>query len=219
MPDIPMPGFEPFEATNDPEKLKLAKLEKITGVLDSLCKRMDALEARRQPGARKAGEQALADALRGGNFNAAEVLQKSAEEDRACTDAQARADSIYMHVGRKAPPAGPYERATTYRARLLNALARYSSDASIQKIRFDGLSAPALKNFEDQIFADILSRADAILVDARPGEMMKRERRDPLSGQKYVEYFGRNTFIKDMQPPRMRAVLHPPYYFRGWKGR
>lgn len=128
-------------------------------------------------------EQTLAGALRDKTFNAAELFKKCAEDDLDCVDAQVKAGSVYMHVGRRAPPPGGFEKAKQHRARMLRELARYSGDPKRATLRYETLPEPTLKVMEDQIYGEVLARADAILVDARPGEIMKREKVAPVSGR------------------------------------
>jgi hypothetical protein len=57
----------------------------------------------------------------------------------------------------------------------------------------------ALTVFETQIYADAM-RPNAILADARPGEIMAVKRHD-TAGRPIVEYYGTDTFIKGMTTP------------------
>lgn len=181
------------------------KLDAIAARLSDLLKRVERAEAARaapRPGGAALDRQlAMLEALRAQKAALESPRSLTLEEENKNSEIQARADSVYQHVGRRAPPPGPYERPFAYRRRLLSELTRYSSDPRFKDVKWSIIPEDGLSQFEGKIFEDILSRPDAVLADVPDDRLVAVEEVDPRTGQKYIHYKGRSTFIKHMAPP------------------
>lgn len=127
-------------------------------------------------------------------------------EEGLMADAQARADSAYAALGKRAPAPLPGERLSAYRVRLLRPLQRHSEFSSID------LAAQPAKNLdilEPKIFADAMSAADAgsHLPD---GELLPISKVDE-SGRRTTEFRGRGSFVRNFKHPArvVSRILDP----------
>jgi hypothetical protein len=132
------------------------------------------------------------------------------QEERENTKIQVRLDSVYAHVGRRAQPPQAFEKPLQYRRRLIKEIARYHSDDKMKNFDYHVVPESILDKLEPLVVKDIISRNDAISIDIPEDELIARQRVDPLSGQIYIDYFGKNTFIKHMKPLPWIAKIRDP---------
>lgn len=134
------------------------------------------------------------------------------DEERALTDAQARADCVYSALGKRSAPAPyPSERPHTYRARLLKELRQYSPAwKSVGTfLDFDG---KALNAIEDEIYNDAQAWATRP-TDLPRGELREVKKVEP-TGHKVSEFFGRESFIVALKPPIQHGRIADPREYK-----
>lgn len=213
---------EPSSTAKADDHVVLDQLSRVLEMLEGLSGRMDRLEQARAGSA--------TDTARRDSFGQAMAASFGAERDQIAADAtpltdaeeaenlkfQARADSACAALGRRCPAPGPFERPRAYRVRILSGLQRYSTSPELRNgdLRrvFD---AVALDNVEAALFRDA-SRADAILTDVPDGEMLRVERMDPVTRERRIEYFGRQSFVRadGYALPNKRVRLREPAEIR-----
>lgn len=135
---------------------------------------------------------------------AAKVAPRSASDEAALADIQARADSVYMAHGERAKPPLVGEAPAAYRRRVLRDLQKWSKtwkDADLASI----VDNKAFEAIEGQVYADAVSAARD--PDNLPEEgLVQRVHSDPYTGARTITYHGRNTFIMGMKPMARRVL-------------
>ena len=122
---------------------------------------------------------------------------KEREEDHAKADAQSRADAVAQMFGSRAPAPMMGESSMNYRKRLLRNFARHSTFA---KADFDTIAADAatFANVENIVYADAAEASKT--PDVPSGQLLKRTRTTE-TGHVINEFFGNETFIKQLRMP------------------
>lgn len=230
----------------------LARLDAIAGVMDSLCKRMDALEAKNaepvaenplnanpieaaenpvepsrvdsEPEEEKKEEEVKADAVDVKKLQseiarlqgrlseqdkviagvAKAVAPRSASDEAALADIQARADAVYMAHGERAKPPLFGESSLGYRRRLARDLQKWSKDWKDVDL---GVIADvkAFEAIEGKVYADALIAAKDPANLPEEG-LVSRTEVNPYTGQRTITYHGRDTFIMGMKPMAKRII-------------
>lgn len=182
--------------------------------------RKDAMKARKdaaeEEGKKKVEEEARADAQKGlptlAEFNAlkqqlASVIALHApvsEDDRqAFAAAQARADSVYMGLSKRAPQAMTGESLSAYNLRLTRGVQAHSSKWA--KTELHRLPADVMTTIQDEIYADAQIAARNP-IDMQPGTLREIRHEDPSTGQRSTTFVGPDTFIMSMKRPSRRVV-------------
>jgi hypothetical protein len=126
------------------------------------------------------------------------------EDDRAkFADLQARADSVYMGLGSRAPAPMVGETVAAYDLRLTKGVQKHSQRWN--KLDLAKLPGDALGIAREQIFvdADIAARSPD---DVAYGTLREINRVDPATGQRMTTFVGRGTFIGGMKQPVRRVT-------------
>jgi hypothetical protein len=127
-------------------------------------------------------------------------------EENAIADCQARADSVYNELGKRAPAPWPGERLTQYRKRILAPLKPHSKTWS--DVDLNTQSGKNLDVIERQIFADAVAFADSN--DAVQGDEMRAVHKTDDSGRRITEWRGRSSFINQFKGERRLATIRDP---------
>nr|WP_294552081.1 hypothetical protein [uncultured Rhodopila sp.] len=169
-----------------PDETKLAgdapPWQAVLDALTGITKRLDALE---KPAA-AAAEQAEADPTRPTGNEYSRANDREATENNERASLQARFDAIFNHHSDQAPPPMAGEKAADYRVRLLRLLQRHSAD--FRNVNLEALRADALGAVESRIIADTIAASKTPAV--APGLLREVRRRDPMTGQQIIEFFG-----------------------------
>jgi hypothetical protein len=132
------------------------------------------------------------------------------QEQEQIADAQARADSAYNELGRRAPPPMPGERLLQYRRRLLAPLKSHSKTWS--DVDLSTQSGKNLDVIERQIFDDAIAFADSN--DFANGDEMRVVNKTDDSGRRITEFRGRSSFINKFKGESRLATIRDPREFR-----
>lgn len=127
------------------------------------------------------------------------------QEESAMADAQAKADSVYAALGKRAPAPLPGERIRQYRARLLRPLQQHSD--TWRSVNIAEQPDKNLQVIEKQVFADAVAYADSGS-HLPPDETHAISKRDE-SGRTITEFKGA-SFIRQFQQPARLARLNDP---------
>ena len=172
--------------------------------MDAERKREDA--ARRDAETKAAADRAAAIAADTSRFAAIVAGMPKVTSDAdyaACIAAQSRADaSAYQPHGERAPAPLQGETAMAYRVRLARGLQQHSK--AWRGVDLAMLPETALAVAETQIFHD--SALAALNPDVPTGQMIERVKTDPHTGLRTIEFFGRETFFKQLNRPSPRVV-------------
>jgi hypothetical protein len=130
----------------------------------------------------------------------------------ACREYQARADDAASAWGIRAPapaPDGTLEYADSYRRDLIyQAKMRLPDGHELRKLKVRSVRETpesVLNVFEQDVYA--ASKAAASRNDTvPPGEMRMVETRDPQNGQRIINFYGQESFVKEMNRPGRRVV-------------
>jgi hypothetical protein len=177
------------------------KLERITGLLNSLSRRLDRVAARE--------DAARADAV-------AEARVHRARQDRDrlarvqldCTEFQARCDDAMSAYGVRAPSPVAGEDETGYKRRLLELVQeRLPSTNALYRVPLGTMRADALEIIGEQI----LTAAKAMAFDPESvprGVKVARSDNDTYSGLKVTRWVGGDEahFIRDLTRPGRRLA-------------
>lgn len=131
-------------------------------------------------------------------------------EEAAMAEMQARADSVYNELGKRAPAPWPGERAPAYRLRLLKPLQGYS-----EGFKSLDLAAQTPKNidvFEKQIFSDAIAYADSAERYADNAEPVPIVKTDD-SGRRITTFRGKHSFINKFKGETRLATIRDPREF------
>jgi hypothetical protein len=176
--------------------------------IDSTMARADEVLARRlrREEARLEAEEAIA-------------LHEAAEQARSdawrCREIAGIYDDAFRAHGVETPPPRDDERPSAYRRRLFNRLVRKLPDRhDLAGVRADELPAgQAFVTFEAMLLQAAKQEGEKPSFDNLPrdGSMIARHRVDADTGQKITEYYGRRSFIGDLNRParRVTAILNP----------
>jgi hypothetical protein len=126
-----------------------------------------------------------------------------------CREHQARYVDAFESFGVHAPPPIDGERSVDYRDRLWNRLIRKLPPThEMASVYADDLSTEVMNGLEPRLLAaarqEGLRPSEANLPDG--GELIARHRIDSATGERSVEYFGRESFIKAMGAPTRKVA-------------
>ena len=149
-------------------------------------------------------------------------LEREAAEERQAERERARADSFRCHelgaifadafaaFGTQTPPPADDERPSAYRRRLYERLRRkLPVGHDLANIRADELpSGDVYVEFERRVIEAATAEGAQPSVENLPpsGELISRIRSDSNTGGKNIEWFGAESFIKDMSRPGRRVA-------------
>ena len=192
----------------DAEEAAMAgeKLDKILTHLDALGRRMDAFE--KKP-AEEAGEEdregvdledptkpspLAADSIRKDSADAEEIENYKARNgathkiaaDSVLAEIQTDADRASTAWGKDAPHPWEGETIVNYRRRVARLHQQHSPQWKAVDLRT--LDGQSLRNAASQIFADSIAASES--PESYPGTLVERHIRDPISGQKRIEFYG-----------------------------
>jgi hypothetical protein len=131
-------------------------------------------------------------------------------EQEQIADCQARADSAYSELGRRAPPPMPGERLPQYRRRLLQPLKSHSP--TWKDVNLADHSGPNLDVIEKQVYADAIAYADSA-ENFSGDEIQAIQKRDD-SGRMITTFKGRHSFVRQFKPVAYRANIRDPREIR-----
>ena len=129
------------------------------------------------------------------------------QEEAAMADAQARADSAYSALGKRAPGPLPGERLAQYRVRLLKPMKQHSK--TWNDVDLSTQSGNNLDLIEQQIYADAQVFADSAEYCPRGDELVAVQKRDD-SGRMITTFKGRRSFINQFKPEARLATITDP---------
>jgi hypothetical protein len=191
----------------DAEEAAMAgeKLDKILSSLDSLGKRMDEFEKRpvEEAGDGKGDGEIeekgdpkplAADSVRKDSADAEEIENYKARNgathkiaaDSVIAEIQGEADRAATAWGKDAKHPWDGETITAYRRR--SAREHQQHSPAWKDVDLNALSGRPLRNATSQIFADSIAASES--PESYPGTLVERHIRDPISGQKRIEFYG-----------------------------
>ena len=185
----------------------LSRLDAISGRLDAIEKRGDARkdgegETEEEKAARERADRARRDAeLMNHGTHPDPSAQMKADSEKA--DVQARADSAYQALGKRAPATLHGESLIAYRRRLVRGVQAYSPDW--KSVDLTAMADPvAFGVIETKVYADavIASRNPEV----EPGQMLKRVIVDQETGHRVTRFFSNETIFKRFSAQTMRAT-------------
>ncbi|EMV1398271.1 NUDIX hydrolase, partial [Escherichia coli] len=136
--------------------------------------------------------------------NANQNIVASVEDESSLAEAQAKADSAYSNMGRRAPAPFAGEKSMDYRKRALigaQKLAKKFSDVDIRSVS----DSATLAVLEDQIYKAAQESAQWA-VENTPGHLGKTVRMDE-AGRRITEYQGDpNVWLNAFKIPPRRLV-------------
>jgi len=181
------------------------KLDQLLACLDSLGKRMDEFEKRPVEEAgdgkgdgdieKKADPKPLgADSVRKDSADAEEIENYKARNgathkiaaDSVLAEIQSEADRAATAWGKDAVQPWDGERVSAYRRRAAREHQKHS--AAWKDVDLNALSGQTLRNATQQIYADSIAASSA--PESYLGTLVERHIRDPISGQKRIEFYG-----------------------------
>jgi hypothetical protein len=153
-------------------------------------------------------------------------LEREAAADRVQARVQARADAernrllqarytdAFSAFNVETPPPIDGELPGRYRRRLFDRLVRkLPSSSDLSEIRADELSSAVIDNFEPSLLSQVIAEGLRPSFENLPpsGELIARNRVDPATNERSVEYFGRESFIRGMgrEGRRVRCIRNP----------
>lgn len=168
-------------------------LSRIDSVLDAQVTRLEKIEAEQAAEREEARRQ----------------RQRANAEQRR--EIQSRYDSAFRSFGTEVPAPVDDEAPSAYRSRLFNRLGRkLSPDHELASIRADDLGnqPQVFDNFEEMIIAAAKAEGERPSQENLPpnGEIIARHRTDSDTGSKVTEFFGRESFIKDLTRPGRKVL-------------
>jgi hypothetical protein len=171
---------------------------------------------------------AIADAVADAVAQEERRREDEARRDRsrrhadACTRHQARYDRAFQAFGQRSPQAAADAFPGDYRRDLFKKLQdrlpnghMLASDGGLDP---EDLDSETLSEFEKRLIEAAIAegispsgsnRADSVY---DPGAV--RDRIDPATGQRFVEFFAKRSFIADMSRPAVRVKIRNPLDFR-----
>jgi hypothetical protein len=187
-------------------------LDKILSHLDSLGQRLDAYDARRKDGADPSdpddgrpgqgeGEEkgkprplgadsvrkdSAVDAEEIAHFKAANGATRAIAADSVLAEIQSHADRAATAWGKDAKHPWDGESIVAYRRR--SARDHQTHSPAWKDVDLSTLSGQALRNATAQIFADSIAASES--PESYSNTLVERHIRDPISGQKRIEFFG-----------------------------
>jgi hypothetical protein len=173
----------------------MRRVDSASARLDGIAARLEQQEAERLEAARAAQARADADHAR-----------ENAERRRQIID---RYDPFFAAFGTQTPQPRDDESAYDYRRRLFTRLQRRLPDSSdLVGIRADELSGKPLSNFEVQLFTEVTREAEKPSASNLPpnGELVQRIVTDHNTGSKHIDWFGKESFIKQLSRPPQHVV-------------
>ncbi len=188
------------EAANQSEKL-----DRILDCMDALGKRMDSYEAERASKKEPEGDGEIgeedkpkplgADSVRKDSAEDAEEIEAYKREngathkiaaDSVLADIQTDANRASSAWGKDSPHPWEGEKIVAYRRRVAREHQQHSKLWKDVDLRT--LSGQALRNATQQIYADSIAASSA--PESYPDTLIERHIRDPISGQKRIEFYG-----------------------------
>jgi hypothetical protein len=119
-------------------------------------------------------------------------------------DIQSRHDAVEAHFGRTAPAPLQGETPRGYRIRLLDRLKQYHPELKNADLRNVG-GMENVELFEKPIFDAALAEAKHPKLDL-PEEGLRKVVRKDESGRDIIEFFGKNTWVKQFASPVVQKV-------------
>jgi hypothetical protein len=185
------------------------KLDKLLAHLDSLGKRMDAYEARRKDedgedddeieekgDPKKLGaDSSRKDSVRADSAADLEEIENhklkvgptyKVAADSVIAEIQTQADRAATAWGKDAKHPWDGEGITAYRRRVAREHQKHSN--SWKDVDLNTLAGQSLRNAVQQIFADSIAASSS--PESYPDTLIERHVRDPISGQKRIEFYG-----------------------------
>jgi hypothetical protein len=193
------------KARADAEEAAMAgeKLDKILSCLDSLGKRMDEFEKRPveetgdgegeieergdpKPLGADSVRKDSADAEEIENYKARNGATHKIAADSVLAEIQTDADRAATAWGKDAKHPWDGESIVAYRRR--SAREHQQHSPAWKSVDLSALSGQPLRNATAQIFADSIAASES--PESYPGTLVERHIRDPISGQKRIEFYG-----------------------------
>jgi hypothetical protein len=131
------------------------------------------------------------------------LTPRSDEEHAAFAEAQAKADSIFMGFGERAPRPLEGEDLVDYRKRMATKLKKHST--SWKGVKLSQLPDSAFDIAENQIYSDAAVAA-ANPVDLEAGELREVAKVDPSTGIRTNVFYGKESFVKKLGRPGRRVA-------------
>ncbi len=185
------------------------KLDRILDCMDALGKRMDSYEAERaskkepegdgeigeEDKPKPLGADSRKDSVRADSAEDAEEIEAYKREngathkiaaDSVLADIQTDANRASSAWGKDSPHPWEGEKIVAYRRRVAREHQQHSKLWKDVDLRT--LSGQALRNATQQIYADSIAASSA--PESYPDTLIERHVRDPISGQKRIEFYG-----------------------------
>ncbi len=148
----------------------------------------------------------------------ADERERVRRDDARCLSLAAEYQGDYAGFGVEPPMARADEWSDDYERRLLRGLQRRLSPRSelAAPTLTDNLDGVAFDNFAKSIRAEAAREAATPSVenmaDSVDDPRARRERVDPETNQRKIEWYAKRSFIADIAPPRVRAHIHDPRF-------
>jgi hypothetical protein len=158
--------------------------------------------------------QARADAIQAeaqARADAIERRERVARRQLRNVEAQQRADDVFAELGFRAPQATIDEHPLDYRRKLLKrAQSQLPIDHELYALNIDQIRGDdVLSTFEAMFYPEVAKWANHP-TSIPSGELKKVEKIDPRSGQHTTEFYGRDSFIKELSTPGRRIRISNP---------
>jgi hypothetical protein len=127
----------------------------------------------------------------------------------SCAKHQARYDEVYGRFGERAPARIADESPFKYRRRLFRGLQdRLPSDSKWRGVDCDQLDKEAIGPIEEEVLQAAQKEGEQPSPENMPsdGSLIARHRVDAASGQKFIDWYGKRSFIADLARRGQRVV-------------
>jgi hypothetical protein len=134
---------------------------------------------------------------------------KARDDADGCREVAAKYDGSFASFGLETPQPRDGEDPEAFRHRLFRRLLRrLPDDHSLQGVEPSELPAIALDNLEEQLIRDAAAEGASPSATNLPpsGELISRNRVDSATGERSVEWFGKESFIAQMGRPGRRVA-------------
>lgn len=145
--------------------------------------------------------------------------QQAIKDATACRKHQSNYNSAYRSHGLAgSPPPMQDEAPGDYRRRMLqDMINKLPPSSRFTSIKADDLDTPTTKLFEPEILGAAQAEGEQPSYENLPRDdsMVGRDHIDPETGSRRIEWFGRESFIKQLSQPGRRAIFSDPRTLSG----
>ena len=128
------------------------------------------------------------------------------EHFNACRQFQEYYDETLSKIGSKAPAPFPGQKVNNYRKEVLRILKRtfLPQNHELYQIQMRSLEPDVLDVFEPQVLKAV--EKEAVNPENFPPGEIRPIQKTYKDGQKYIDYYGQHSFVRDMMRPGRRVI-------------